>query len=45
LLVGMDVLRRTRAIAIDYARATVSFRIRAPGPVSIDFAGSDRRRR
>jgi predicted aspartyl protease len=42
LLIGMDVIRRTRAIAIDYSRATVSFRLN-PGPaVSVDNFGSRR---
>jgi predicted aspartyl protease len=30
LLIGMDVLSQTRAIAIDYERATVHFRLRNP---------------
>jgi hypothetical protein len=30
LLIGMDVLSQTRAIAIDYERATVHFRLRSP---------------
>lgn len=30
LLIGMDVLTQTRAIAIDYERGTVSFRTRVP---------------
>ncbi|MGE0595924.1 MAG: aspartyl protease family protein [Hyphomonadaceae bacterium] len=33
LLIGMDVLRRARAIAIDYDRATVHFRLRGVRPM------------
>lgn len=45
LLIGMDALRRTRAIAIDYARATVSFRVRtSPTIVNVDAYGTRVRR-
>ncbi|MDX2276611.1 MAG: aspartyl protease family protein [Hyphomonadaceae bacterium] len=41
LLIGMDALRRTRAIAIDYERGTVSFRLqRGPGIIRMDTHGS-----
>jgi predicted aspartyl protease len=43
LLIGMDVIRRTRAIAIDYTRATVSFRL-DQRPRAVRFnAGASRR--
>lgn len=45
LLIGMDALRRTRAIAIDYSRATVSFRLNgAPSYVRMEPFGSRLRR-
>lgn len=45
LLIGMDALRRTRAIAIDYSRATVSFRVRtAPGYMRTEPYASRSRR-
>jgi predicted aspartyl protease len=46
LLIGMDVIRRTRAIAIDYSRATVSFRLeRPPQFYSLETLGSASHRR
>jgi predicted aspartyl protease len=43
LLIGMDVLRQSRGVAIDYERGTVHFRVRRGGP-AVSTMDSGRRR-